>query len=122
MTNEELVERLEWWLAYFNDETAGPHPDYVDNPAGFDESAIEPDLREATARLRAQDGERIVNYPADITTRWLEHISNAKHTSRVDGEESPIHNLTSVESILKWWEEEVRPLVLRSQTGDENAN
>lgn len=55
MTNEKLVDRLEWWLAYFNDETEGdPHPDFVDNPEGFDETAIEPDLRAAIIALDTQ--------------------------------------------------------------------
>ena len=48
-------------------------------------------------------------YPDDITTRWLEYISSVKHTARAKGEKSPIHHLTSVESILQWWEEDIRP-------------
>jgi len=53
-TNDELADRLNWWLAYFNDDTSGPHPDFTDNIAGFDETALEPDLREAARRLREQ--------------------------------------------------------------------
>ena len=62
-TREELVERLEWLLAYFNDETdkyLSPHPDFIKNIEGFDETAIEPDLRAAAQRLEEMpDGERI---------------------------------------------------------------
>ena len=58
---------------------------------------------------RDHEEQRIVNYPHDITTRWLEHVSGIKHSARATGKTSPIHNLTSVESILKWWEEEIRP-------------
>ena len=58
MTNEELADRLEWWLAYFDDGTER-HPDFADDPYGFDETAIEADLRASASRLREQDGERI---------------------------------------------------------------
>ena len=60
-TREEVVERLEWWLSYFNEEADRPrHPDFIENPAGFDETAIEPDLRAAAHLLREMpDGERI---------------------------------------------------------------
>ena len=58
-TNEELADRLYWWLEYFNDDTKGRHPDFVGDPEGFDETAIEADLREAARRLREMDGERI---------------------------------------------------------------
>ncbi|KKK95050.1 hypothetical protein LCGC14_2676710 [marine sediment metagenome] len=67
---------------------------------------------EAAARLRELDGEPIVSYPDNITTLWLEMISDVKHSARAKGETSPIHNLTSVESILKWWEEEIRPTIV----------
>lgn len=62
MTNEKLVNRLEWWLAYFNNEADECHPDFVDDPYGFDESAMEADLRAAIDLLREQDGERIQGY------------------------------------------------------------
>ena len=60
-TDKEAAERLEWWLLYFNDETEGKrHPDFADNPYGFDETAIEADLRIAAQRLREMpEGERI---------------------------------------------------------------
>jgi len=50
-----------------------------------------------------------IDFPDDLTTRWLERISSAKHGERAGGEESPFRNLTSVESMVKWWEEEIRP-------------
>ena len=58
LTNDELADRLEWWLAYFDDGTER-HPDFADDPYGFDETAIEADLRASASRLREQDGERI---------------------------------------------------------------
>ncbi len=77
------------------------------------ECSLDRDIRlEAAARLRELDGEPIVSYPDNITTLWLEMISDVKHSARVKGETSPIHNLTSVESILKWWEEEIRPTIV----------
>ena len=69
-TSEEVVERLEWWLAYFNDETdkyLSPHPDFIKNIEGFDETAIEADLRAAARRLREiPDGERIGVYMNEV--------------------------------------------------------
>lgn len=76
-------------------------------------------IHEAARRLREPEG--IVSYPDDITTRWLNHIHTAKHSARAKGEESPIHNLTSVESILRWWEEEIRPALLRDPEEPENS-
>lgn len=52
-----IVERLRWWLRYFNDDTdkyKDQHPDYADNPAAFDETAIEADLREAANAIEAE--------------------------------------------------------------------
>ncbi len=57
-TREEIAERLEWWLAYFdNDTDRSRHPDFADDPSGFDETAIEADLYAAARRLRAMPPE-----------------------------------------------------------------
>lgn len=48
---ERITTRIKWWLEYFNDETTDPHPDYIDMPHGFDETAIEADLRSVLAAL-----------------------------------------------------------------------
>ena len=75
-------------------------------------------LTQLTKLERDHEEQRIVNYPHDITTRWLGHISDIKHSARATGKTSPIHNLTSVESILKWWEEEIRPGLIHGEDND----
>lgn len=63
MAERDVLERLKWWLAYlaYHDEELPPdslHPDFVDDPDGFDEMAICTDLINAIAeitRLRAEN-------------------------------------------------------------------
>lgn len=57
-TNGEIAERLEWWLAYFDDDAGSRHPDFTNNPEGFDESAIESDLYATATALREMEGTR----------------------------------------------------------------
>jgi hypothetical protein len=64
-TVHELIKRLRWWDAYFNEpdkvkKFVNDHPLYRDNPTAFDETAVELDIREAADALaRLTEGRRI---------------------------------------------------------------
>ncbi len=96
-TNEDLADELEMSLAV-DRESRGVY-------------AAAKTLREAARRLREMD-KGIVSYPDNITTQWLDYISGVKHEARAKGETSLIHHLTSVESILEWWERDIRPTLI----------
>ena len=59
-----MLERLRWWDGYFNegepDKFKNPHPLFRDEPAGFDESAIERDVADAIADIKRLTTERNV--------------------------------------------------------------
>ena len=53
----DITTRLDWWEYYYGTDRPlsqrRHHPYFVDDPDGFDESAIEVDLREAATEIRA---------------------------------------------------------------------